>query len=191
MDKTRELTVQERLNLDIVQCRRCLYVESCRGPVPGSGGLSARIMVVGEAPGEHEDTEGEPFIGPSGAVLREVFMKAGVDLSKKAYITNIVKCRPVGNATPLQKAVEACKGWLMRETREVSPRLVIMLGRVAQRNVLPYTSDMPHGSGWSLDREYLYLHHPGYWLRCGGSSWADDNVLPVLNTLPWREKGWI
>ena len=123
-------------------CRRCdLWRHATQG-VPGEGPRRARIMLVGEQPGDREDLEGRPFVGPAGQLLDEALEAAGIDRSEY-YVTNAVKhfkFEPRGkrrlHKSPNVGEIKACRWWLEQETRLVKPRVIVALGATAARSVL-------------------------------------------------------
>jgi DNA polymerase len=123
------------------RCRGCpLYADATQA-VFGAGGERARLMLVGEQPGDREDREGAPFVGPAGAVLDRALEEAGIR-REHAYLTNAVKhfkWRPRGrrriHVTPRVGEIEACKPWLETEAKAVSPRAIVALGATAARAV--------------------------------------------------------
>jgi uracil-DNA glycosylase family protein len=122
-------------------CRGCPLYEDATQVVFGQGGSSARLMLVGEQPGDKEDKEGEPFVGPAGRLLDRALEEAGIDRSE-AYVTNAVKhfkWRPRGNRrlhqTPRVGEIEACKPWLQAEVQAVGPEAVLAMGATAARSL--------------------------------------------------------
>lgn len=120
-------------------CQRCSLWQRATQAVLGEGPLDARIMLVGEQPGDEEDLRGRPFVGPAGQVLDEALRKAGVTRGE-LFVTNAVKhfkWEPRGkrrlHMKPQQQEVRACNGWLEREIAEVSPLLIVALGGTAIR----------------------------------------------------------
>ncbi|HEX4884445.1 MAG TPA: UdgX family uracil-DNA binding protein [Casimicrobiaceae bacterium] len=118
-------------------CRRCPLAARATQGVPGAGPRPARVMIVGEQPGDEEDLAGAPFVGPAGRLLRAVLDGAGLD-ADAAYVTNAVKhfgWEPRGtrrlHKTPAQREVDACRGWLAAEIAGVRPRVIVALGRTA------------------------------------------------------------
>ncbi|MEW2413001.1 UdgX family uracil-DNA binding protein [Streptomyces sp. NPDC046866] len=123
-------------------CRGCPLYEGTTGTVFGAGDASARLMLVGEQPGDQEDRRGEPFVGPAGSLLRRALDDAGLDIDA-AYVTNAVKhfkfVRPSGGGKrrihkqPTLRELSACRPWLAAELRLVDPDLVVALGATAGR----------------------------------------------------------
>ena len=120
----------EEIVAEIKSCTKCPLHHSRKNAVPGEGPLTARIMVIGEAPGRREDEMGRPFVGQAGKLLDELLGKAGLKRSN-VYITNIVKCRPPGNRDPRQEEIRACTPYLIRQIRLIKPEFIIMVGRIA------------------------------------------------------------
>jgi len=119
---------------EIVKCRKCRLHALRRNPVPGEGPLDAKIMFIGEAPGEKEDEQGRPFVGPAGKLLNKLLESINLNRNE-VFITNIVKCRPPGNRDPLDDEVEACIGYLWRQIKLIKPKIIVALGRHAARTL--------------------------------------------------------
>ncbi len=127
--------ILDQISGEIMKCRRCpLWMEATHG-VPGEGSICARVMFIGEAPGELEDSLGRPFVGRAGKVLDSLL--AGTGLSRAdVFIANIVKHRPPGNRDPQPGEVVACTPWLEQQINAIQPPLLVPLGRHATRYVL-------------------------------------------------------
>jgi uracil-DNA glycosylase len=122
-------------------CRGCELYKDATQTVFGQGKPSARLMLVGEQPGDKEDREGEPFVGPAGRLLDKALEEAGIDRSE-AYVTNAVKhfkWRPRGkrrlHQTPRVGEIEACRPWLQSEVEAVEPEAVLAMGATAARSL--------------------------------------------------------
>ena len=156
------------LYADIRGCTSCAAREKCKGPVPGDGPLNARVMLVGEAPGETEDEGGRPFTGRAGMELERYLKEAGLK-REEVYITNLVKCRPPGNADPTPETIDACAPrWLEREIAEIEPEIVVTLGRFSSRYLTGSEDTMEHLHGYQQDRHgttILPVYHPAAGLR--------------------------
>jgi uracil-DNA glycosylase family 4 len=128
--------LMKKIDVEVAVCVKCRLWRGRKQAVPGEGGINARIMFVGEAPGRQEDLMGLPFVGAAGKLLDELLEK--VELSRKeAYITNIVKCRPPGNRDPRPDEIATCTGlYLNRQVSIVHPLFLITLGRHSTRYVL-------------------------------------------------------
>ena len=143
----RKLSASLRPNLttlrsEAARCRACDLWKNATQTVFGEGARTARVMFVGEQPGDKEDREGRPFVGPSGALLEAAMAEAGIDRSK-AYVTNAVKhfkWEPRGKRRIHQKPnaaeIAACKPWLAAEISAVRPAIVVALGATAARVLL-------------------------------------------------------
>ena len=121
----------EELRSECMKCRRCALAETRTNVVFGDGVKTAKVMFVGEGPGENEDLTGLPFVGRGGQLLTDMLSLIDLDRSKNFYIANIVKCRPPQNRDPSHSEEEACIGWLRRQIELVSPKIIICLGRIA------------------------------------------------------------
>ena len=126
---------------DIDACRRCDLWERATQGVAGEGSSKARLMLVGEQPGDEEDQQGKPFVGPAGKLLRRLLAEAGISPAD-FYLTNAVKhfsWEPRGkrriHKTPTQRQMAACSEWLEREIGRVRPRVIVALGATALRGV--------------------------------------------------------
>ena len=124
----------ELVNL-MLNCTRCKLHTSRRRVVPGEGPLNARIMIIGEAPGEREDEEGRPFVGAAGQLLTKLLNTVGIK-REEIYITNVVKCRPPNNRDPEPDEIEACRPYLVTQILMIRPQIIICLGRHSAREVL-------------------------------------------------------
>lgn len=163
----------KRLEAEVSGCRRCGLWKTRTRTVFGSGPSHPLLMLVGEAPGSQEDREGLPFVGAAGKLLTSLLLSAGVR-REEAYITNVVKCRPPGNRTPLPEETEACRPYLEEQVRILEPGLVVALGRTAASVLLgrPVVMAKEHGrrvgcrfAGRSFP---LFLtYHPAAGLRSG------------------------
>jgi DNA polymerase len=112
----------------INECSLCQeLVRSRKQIVPGVGNSKAKLMIIGEAPGQEEDTKGEPFVGRSGRLLNATLAKLGVK-REDVYITNIVKCRPPNNRKPFSQEVKRCEKYLHKEIGMITPRVIVTLG---------------------------------------------------------------
>jgi DNA polymerase len=165
---------EDRPEEDPQHCRRCPLWARATQAVGGEGDAHARIMLVGEQPGEEEDLIGRPFVGPAGRLLDRALLDAG--LSREAvYLTNAVKhfkWEPRGkrrmHKTPAQREIEACEIWLEREIRSVRPRVIVALGATAGRALLggPVTISTLRGRAIVRgDSHVLVTYHPSAALR--------------------------
>ena len=152
----------EELDAKIRACVACPLHPSRTLAVPGEGKSTARVMIIGEAPGKNEDETGRPFVGNAGKFLDEVM--AGSDFERTDFfITNIVKCRPPENRTPRVKEVDTCTSlYLFKQIAVINPGLIVLLGGVAVKKVLGLkTVEEARGRIIEHDgRRYLATYHP-------------------------------
>ena len=135
------------------QCRRCGLGETRHHLVFGDGAEEARIMLIGEGPGEQEDLQGLPFVGPAGKLLDDMLEMIYLDRTK-VYIANIVKCRPPHNRDPLETEQDACIGYLRNQVALVKPKIIVCLGRIAAKRL--------------IDPDYRITRQHGQWVEKGG-----------------------
>jgi DNA polymerase len=143
-------------------------------------------MVVGEAPGEHEDRQGEPFVGAAGQLLDRMLAaldltrdSQGDDPARQVYIANTLKCRPPGNRNPAPEELARCEPFLQRQIALVQPRIILAMGRFAVQSLL--RSDAPIGKLRGQVHQYqgvplVVTYHPAYLLRNlpdKAKAWAD------------------
>jgi uracil-DNA glycosylase len=164
------LQVLERLHYGIRACTACRLHRTRTQAVPGAGDVSARIMLIGEAPGANEDREGTPFIGRAGRFLDELLTASGLDRSA-IYITSAVKCRPPDNRTPKDDEMETCrKLWLERQIELVDPQFIVLLGKAPLRQLFGKRAEAKlsdiHGQVRIREgRRYLLTYHPAAGMR--------------------------
>lgn len=160
---------------DCKNCTRCSLRSGCNQVVPGYGPAGAKLFIVGEAPGFEEDLEGVGFVGRSGQLLRKLLLEAGIN-PEKSFITNSVKCRPSNNRTPTVEEITICKYWLWQELKNISPQVVLPLGKVAitlllklkpafrVKDVVGHTYNMIYSPA-----KFMPWYHPSYLLRQGNA----------------------
>jgi uracil-DNA glycosylase len=153
-------------------CVRCPLRSQCTQVVTGVGSFTSRLLIVGEAPGQDEDTMGEPFVGRSGDLLNQILKKANVN-REDIYISNTIKCRPPKNRIPNKNEIERCKIWLWKEIKALTYLKVIMpLGGIATKLLLklPANTLMKTVVGTINTVEYTSAkitpwYHPSYLIR--------------------------
>lgn len=165
-------TTEELLELHgrIRECTACPLHLTRIQAVPGYGPPTARVMAVGEGPGENEDREGKPFVGAAGRLLTSLLESAGLD-RRDIYITNIVKCRPPRNRDPEPSEVEACSHFLDEQIQLLQPDVILLLGRHALTRLLPGSGGISRLHGERVrhnDRVFVPLYHPAAALYNGG-----------------------
>ena len=164
----------EQLRADAAGCTACPLWEPATQTVFGRGAAHARMMLVGEQPGDQEDLAGEPFVGPAGEVLNRALAEAGIDRGE-TYVTNAVKhfkFEPRGKRRIHQKPnageIGACRWWLEQERAAIRPRVIVAMGATAARSVLdrPVRLLAERGQPIAGDGETVLLTvHPSYLLR--------------------------
>jgi DNA polymerase len=130
-----KIQLLEELANEIRVCPKCRLAQTRINAVPGAGDPNARILFVGEAPGENEDKTGKPFVGQAGKVLTKLLDTAGID-RKDVFITNTVKCRPPENRVPLADEIEACNEWLNAQIALIEPKIICTLGSPALKTLI-------------------------------------------------------
>ena len=157
----------ECLKQECAACRACGLGESRTHLVFGVGNEQADLMFIGEGPGEQEDLQGVPFVGPAGKLLDSMLEMIDLDRSI-VYIANIVKCRPPHNRDPLPQEMQACRPWLERQIELIDPRLIVCLGRIAATTLIraDFRITREHGQWFNFgDRRILATFHPSALLR--------------------------
>ena len=144
----------EDLERRCLNCRKCALADTRTNVVFGAGQRSAEVMFVGEGPGEHEDLQGEPFVGRAGQLLDDMLSLIGLDRRSNFYIANIVKCRPPQNRDPLNTEQDACIGWLEEQIALLQPKIIICLGRVAAMRL--------------IKEDFKITKEHGQWFQRGG-----------------------
>ena len=157
----------ETLEGACLNCRKCRLWETRTNVVIGAGNRNADIMFVGEGPGQQEDLQGEPFVGPAGKLLDKMLASIGLD-REKVYIANIVKCRPPGNRDPHDDEQEACMNYLRYQLMLVKPKIIVCLGRIAATAIIDkdFKITRQHGQ-WTERKGYWFIatYHPSALLR--------------------------
>ena len=149
-------------------CRRCKLCTLGRSQIVfGVGNPKARLMFVGEAPGEEEDKRGEPFVGRAGQLLTKIIEAIGL-ARDQVYIANVIKCRPPGNRNPEPDEVEQCEPFLFRQIDAIQPRVIVSLGKFAAQSLLKTMDPITRLRGRQFDYRGAALiptFHPAYLLR--------------------------
>ena len=158
----------EDLRSQISACTRCELYRGATNAVPGEGNPEARILLIGEAPGHHEDTQGKPFVGNSGKFLTELLAKAGLSRDD-VFITNVVKHRPPGNRDPLPDEIVACRHFLDQQIAAIDPDVIVTLGRFSMARYFPGERiSKIHGQPKEVDGRYIVpMYHPAAALHNG------------------------
>ena len=162
------ITDFEKLKNECEKSRNCELFKTRTNVVFGKGNPNAKIMFIGEGPGENEDLKGEPFIGRGGVLLDKYLSSIDLDRNKNIYIANIVKCRPPKNRDPLPAEQEECIKWLREQVKIIKPKIIVCLGRVAaQRLISPdFKVTVEHGKFFEKGGIlFMGTFHPAALLR--------------------------
>jgi uracil-DNA glycosylase len=180
----------EKIAADIGECRRCRLHSGRKNIVFGVGDPSARVVFVGEGPGQDEDEQGIPFVGRAGqlltAMIENTAQKEGIPLKRgDVYICNVVKCRPPENRTPEPDEMEVCGQFLFRQLEVIKPRAICALGGTAAKALLNRKEGVTKMRGnWYKWRDIpvMVTYHPSFLLRAYNKeakreSWEDLKKL--------------
>lgn len=126
----------EQIAAEVSVCIKCPLAKGRLKAAPGEGPPDAQIMLIGEAPGYHENQQGRPFVGPAGQFLEELLAAAGLKRTD-VFITNVVRCRPPGNRDPQPDELEACAEYTNRQIDALRPAVIVTLGRYSLGRFLP------------------------------------------------------
>ena len=173
----------DALRLAAMGCQRCRLARERTTVVFSDGNPTARLMVVGEAPGANEDRTGIPFVGQAGKLLD--LMLASIDLSRRdsVYICNVLKCRPPGNRDPMQDEIELCSPYLKRQIELVAPEVILAVGTFSAKLLTGMTKPLGQLRGKIYSYEGVPLivtYHPAALLRNRGwtrPAWDDLQLL--------------
>ena len=157
-----------QLEKSCMGCTRCGLCETRTNVVFGVGERTADIMFVGEGPGEQEDLQGEPFVGPAGKLLDDMLSIIDLDRKVNCYIGNIVKCRPPRNRDPLETEQDACIDYLRNQVALIRPKIIVCLGRIAAMRLIhpEYRITRDHGQGVENNGIWMTaIYHPSALLR--------------------------
>ena len=143
----------EALEQKCLNCTGCGLCETRHNVVFGVGNRETDVLFVGEGPGEQEDLQGEPFVGPAGKLLDDMLSIVDIDRGSNCYIANIVKCRPPRNRDPLETEQEACIGYLRNQVALIRPKIIVCLGRIAAKKL--------------IDPDFRITRQHGQWFKRG------------------------
>jgi len=172
-------------------CKVCAISRQRIQPVFGEGEPKRRLMLIGEAPGREEDSQGKPFVGPSGKLLDHILEACGLDRQKDLGIFNMLKCRPPMNATPEKSEKIACQPFLDRQIELIDPDLIVAMGKPAASRFFgeakalnPLRGKVHEFNVGGRNRKVIVTFHPSYLLRSPGEkrkAWLDWCL--ILDTL--------
>lgn len=157
----------EELEEACKKCNRCKLCNNRHNVVIGTGNKNAKIMFIGEGPGADEDLQGIPFVGKAGKLMDKAFEGIGIK-REEVYIANIVKCRPPNNRNPEEDEAKACLDYLRNQVILVKPRIIVLLGNVALKNILGKEYGITSARGKWIEKNgilYMPTFHPAALLR--------------------------
>lgn len=149
------------------ECQKCELSKTRNSVVFGEGSIRARIMMIGEGPGQVEDELGRPFVGPAGQLLSKMLQSVGLT-REEVYITNVVKCRPPRNRVPSAEECSACLGYLRGQVALIRPEIIVCLGKVAASAIIEEDFKITKLRGSVYERKGFYIiptFHPSALLR--------------------------
>jgi DNA polymerase len=161
----------EEVKQEALTCTKCRLAAGRTQVVFGVGHPTANLMFIGEAPGFHEDKQGEPFVGAAGQLLTKLLGDIGLQRSD-VYIANVLKCRPPGNRDPMPDEIESCKPWLKEQIDLIDPRVISTLGNFATQLLLGRKVGITKVRGQRFDwrgRVLIPTFHPAAILRGGAA----------------------
>jgi DNA polymerase len=167
---TRTLTA---VALEAADCTKCRLANGRTQVVFGVGNAEADLMFIGEAPGFHEDKQGEPFVGAAGQLLTRMLNEVLALDRGDVYICNVLKCRPPGNRDPQEDEIESCTPWLVEQVSLIQPKVIVTLGNFATKFVLQTAQGITRMRGRTYPwhgRTVIPTFHPAAILRSGGES---------------------
>lgn len=158
----------DSLKNECLGCTKCPLHSGRRNMVFGVGNPEARVMFVGEGPGEQEDKEGEPFVGKSGQLLDKYLEIVDLSRNDNIYIANIVKCRPPQNRDPKPEEQDACIEHLRRQVKIIQPKIIVCLGRIAAQRLISPDFRVTSQHGQFIEKGgilFMGTFHPSALLR--------------------------
>ena len=156
----------KKLNQKIRKCKKCLLWKFRKNTVPGEGPVSAKIIIIGQAPGAEEDKTGRPFVGRAGKFLNQLLKIAGIK-REKVFITSPIKCFPPKNRKPTKEEIKTCLPYLKQQIEVINPRKIILLGGVAFSLFFP-KEKLNNFRGKIIKKDgkvYFPTYHPAAGLR--------------------------
>jgi len=153
----------------IENCKNCPLWKTRLNPVAGEGMVTAKVMLIGEAPGKNEDIQGRPFVGRAGKLLDELIQSICKE-RKEIFITNIVKCRPPKNRNPLKSEIQTCTHYLDKQIELIKPQIIVPLGNFATSYILKKFSISEGRIGTIHGRTYQMKNNS-----------TDSNIIPMYH----------
>jgi len=158
----------QELLKDCLSCNKCALHKTRTKVVFGKGSRNAKIMFIGEAPGESEDKEGLPFVGRAGKLLDKYMTVFDLSPDDNVYIANILKCRPPQNRDPNDSEQDSCIDYLRVQTKLLDPQIIVCLGRIAAMRIIKpdFRITSEHGIWFKKNNIYMIaIYHPSALLR--------------------------
>jgi len=149
-------------------CQRCQLCKTRKHVVFADGNPKAKLMIIGEGPGQREDETGVPFVGRAGQLLDRILASVQIDRQSQTYICNIVKCRPPQNRVPSKEEAALCKPFLLAQIAFVQPKLILLAGSTAVQYTLQLKAPMSRIRGQWFEycgAQTMPIFHPSYLLR--------------------------
>lgn len=172
----------EEMKGTIEKCHKCELGSNRTNTVIGKGNPAATILFIGEGPGEQEDAQGEPFVGPAGKLL-VLLLSAQKFESDDYYITNVVKCRPPKNRIPSDEEAEKCLPYLRNQVLLIKPKIIVCLGATAMKYIIDKNEKITKIRGRWIERKGFSImptFHPSALLRDEskkGVVWEDFKMI--------------
>ena len=157
----------EELEDECNNCKKCKLCQGRNNVVIGTGNKKADLMFIGEGPGADEDAQGIPFVGKAGKLMNTAFQGIGIK-REEGYIANVVKCRPPNNRNPEDDEARACLDYLRNQVILVKPKIIVLLGNVALKNILGKEYGITSARGKWVEKNgimYMPTFHPAALLR--------------------------
>lgn len=173
----------EEIAEQISKCNKCILCQNRTNTVSGMGNTNPFVLVIGEGPGEQEDLQGLPFVGPAGQLLDKMLGAINLSRDKNCYITNIVKCRPPNNRTPTPEESATCIGYLKAQIKELKPKAILTVGTTAIKALLNTQTGITKLHGQLMEYDgvpLLATYHPSLLLRIPDYkkiAWADLKIF--------------
>lgn len=150
-------------------CQKCPLGKTRTNIVFSDGNETAKVMLIGEAPGFNEDQTGKPFVGRAGQLLDKILASVGLSREKNVYICNTIKCRPPNNRDPLPDEKAACRAYLDEQIALIQPKIILLCGRVALTSFIDTPLGITKVRGQWFDgpngSKMMPIFHPSYLLR--------------------------
>jgi uracil-DNA glycosylase family 4 len=162
-----DITDLDPLKSEVLKCKRCDLHKTRQHVVFGSGSSKAKLMFIGEAPGQEEDIQGLPFVGRAGQLLTKIIEAMGLK-REDVYIANILKCRPPNNRAPLPTEILACEENIRRQVEIINPKVICTLGKFASQTLLKTQTSITSLRGKFQAYNGIKVmptFHPAYLLR--------------------------